>query len=110
MADEYPGMGGVQPEGIWDVFQGRSTGGVDFWAGDVSAEPSHGSGPEKFPTQGRAADHGETDEETGKWRLVLSTAGGSNVGGGLRGERVLHPKEVEHGHTIYCDATEYGTM
>ena len=67
--------------------------------------PPHGMGPGKFSTQGRAADHGETAKETGGGELVISTACGSNVRGGLLGDRGLHTKEVEHGSAIYCNAT-----
>ena len=38
-ADEDPGPGGRQPEGIWDVLQGGSAGSVDFRVRDVGPDP-----------------------------------------------------------------------
>ena len=64
MTDKDTSIGGVQPEGIRDVFQGGSTGGVAFRVRDVGADLPHGTGSGTFSTQGRAADHGETAKKT----------------------------------------------
>ena len=94
MSDEDPGTGRGQPEGIRDVFQGGSTGGVDFRVRYLGADPPHWTGPRKFSTQGRAVDHGKTAVETEGGGLGLSNAGVSNGGGGLQGYQGLHPKEA----------------
>ena len=105
-ADENPGTGGGQSNSIWNVFQGGSTGVVDFGDRDVGDDPRHGTGPGKFSTQGRAADHGEIAEEAGGGGLGIYTAGGRNGGGGLQGYWGLYTKVEEHGCAIYCDATD----
>ena len=38
-AGEDSGIGGYQPKGLGDVFQGGSAGGVFIRAGDVGADP-----------------------------------------------------------------------
>ena len=38
-AEEDPGMGGGQPEGIRDVLQGSSAGSIDFRVRDMGADP-----------------------------------------------------------------------
>ena len=47
-ADEDPGTGGGQPEGIWDVIQGGSADNVAVWVGEEGAEPPHWTGPGEF--------------------------------------------------------------
>ena len=64
-ADNDPGPGGGQPEGIQDFLRYGSAGGVAFWVGDVGTEPPHGMGSGKFPSNGRSADHREAAEEAG---------------------------------------------
>ena len=58
-ADEDPGPGGVQPEGIRDFLEDDFSGGVAFWVGDVGPDPLHRTGPGKYSVQGCAADHRE---------------------------------------------------
>ena len=105
-ADEDPDLGGAQPEGIRDVLQGVSAGGVTFRVRDMGHEPPHVTSPGKFSTQGREADHREADKEEGVRGLVLSTAGDRYGGGGIRRDRGLHYKEAEHGRIIYCNTTD----
>ena len=38
-AEEDPGMGGGQTEGIRDVLQGSSAGSIDFRVRDMGADP-----------------------------------------------------------------------
>ena len=71
----------------------------------MGANPPHGTGPGKFSTQGRAADHGETAKETEGGGMGISTTGVRNGGGGLQGDQGIHTKEAEHTRAIYCDAT-----
>ena len=59
MNDKDTGTGGGRTEGIWDVFQGGSSGGSTFRIRDMGPEPPHGAGPGQFSSQGRAADHRE---------------------------------------------------
>ena len=47
-ADEDHVTRGGPPEGIRDVFQGGSTGGVAFWVVDVGDDPPHGTGSGEF--------------------------------------------------------------
>ena len=109
-ADEDPGPRGGQPEGVQDEIQGGSAGSVDFQVGGVGPDPPHGTGPGQFSTQGCAADHREAVEEAGGGGLGLSTADESYGGFGIRRDRGLHPKDSEHGCTIYCDATNAGPL
>ena len=77
-AEEDSGIGGGQPEGIQDVIQGSSAGGIYFRVGDVGADPLHWTGPVKLSAQGCPADHKKTAEATIGRGLGISTAGGSN--------------------------------
>ena len=54
--------------------------------------------------------HREAAEETGGWELGLSIIEGSNGGIRLRGDRNIHQDEAEHGHAVYCDATDSGPL
>ena len=49
----------------------------------MGADPPHGKGPGKFPTQGRQADYGEAAEVTGGWELGVPIAGDSDGRGGV---------------------------
>ena len=42
--------------------------------------------------------------------LVISTAGDSNGGVGIQGDRGLNNKKAEHGCTIYCNAADSGPL
>ena len=42
--------------------------------------------------------------------MVISSAGDSDGGGGLRGDRGLHHEEAEYSCVIYCDKTNYGPL
>ena len=103
-------MGGGQPEGIQDVLQVSSAGGVAVQVGYMGAEPPHWTGPEEFSAQGYDTDHKETAKATRQGGIGISTAGGSNGGGGFRGDQDLHPQEAGQGCSIYCDATYAGPL
>ena len=109
-ADEDTGTGGGQPKGIRDVFQGVITGNVAFSDQRRGCLPPAWMVPDRFSSQGCTADHIETYGETGGGGIVIPTTGDSNVGGELRGDRGLHPKNPEHGRAIYCDATNSGPL
>ena len=83
MAGKDSGAGGCQTKGIGDVLQGCGTGGAAIWVRDMGADPPHGTGPGKFPTQGRKADNRETAKETVGGGLEIPTAGSSNGGGSI---------------------------
>ena len=74
--------GGGRPEDIGALFQGGSTGGVDFRGREVGPDPP-GAGPVQLSEQGRAEDHREAAEGAGVWELGLSSADGGNGGSGL---------------------------
>ena len=42
--------------------------------------------------------------------MGISSAGGSNVGGGLQLDWVLYHEDAEYGRAIYCNATDYGPL
>ena len=44
------------------------------------------------------------------WELGLPSTLGGNGGSRLRGNQEVHHEEVEHGCSIYCDATNYGPL
>ena len=48
-AKKDSGMGGHQPKGLGDVFQGGSTCSAFIQVGDVGDDPLHGMGPGKLP-------------------------------------------------------------
>ena len=48
-SDKDPGTGWSQHEGVWDIFQGGSTGSVAFGVKDVGDDPPHDTGPGIFP-------------------------------------------------------------
>ena len=50
-ADEDPGAGGGQPEGIRDVLQGSSAGGVAVMFEYVGTDPPHWTVHRKFSAQ-----------------------------------------------------------
>ena len=54
--------------------------------------------------------HWEAAEEAEGWELGLSSSGDGNGGIGLRGDWGICHKEVEYGHTVYCDATNSGPL
>ena len=63
------------------------------------------------PLMGRALGvFQQTAKETRGGGLVISTSDGRNGGGRIHGDQGLHPKEAEHGHAIYCDATYCGPL
>ena len=76
----------------------------------MGPDPLDGAGPEHIPEQGRATSHQERAEAEGGRDMGISSAGGSNGGGGLRGDWVLHHEEAEYGFAIYCGATDYGPL
>ena len=78
-AYEDPGKIGGQPEGIWYVLQGGSSGGVVFRFGYVGHDPLNGTGPGKFSTQGCTTDHWEATKKAGGGGMGLSPAGNSYV-------------------------------
>ena len=51
MADEGTRAGGGQPKGIWDIFQGGSTGSVAFQVVYVGDDPLNRTGPRDISTQ-----------------------------------------------------------
>ena len=73
-------------------------------------DPLDGAGPNQIPAHGHATDHQEAAEMEGVWEMVISSAGGSDGGGGLQGYRGLHHEEVEYGRAIYCDANDSGPL
>ena len=105
-----------EPEGggsedVRTFFQGGDTGGVVVWGRDVGANPQDGAGPEKFPTQGRAAAHQEAAKgKGGGGDLGVPTIGGSNGGSRLREDRNIYHKEAEHGRAVYFNATISGPL
>ena len=42
--------------------------------------------------------------------MVISFAGVSNGGGGIREDWGLNHEEVEYGRAIYCKGTDYGPL
>ena len=56
------------------------------------------------------ADHREDAEDIGGGGLVISITDSNYGGGVIKGDWVLHPKEVEHCHAIYCDMTDSGHL
>ena len=110
MADEDPRLGGGQPEGIRYVFQGGHACVVAFRVGDVGPDPPHVTGPVQFSEQGHMEDHRETSEEGGVGGMGIPTVGNSYGGGGIRGDRGLHPKKAEYGRAIYYEAKDSGPL
>ena len=106
--DLDPVRGG--PKGIGDILQGICAGDVAFWVRDVDPDPPYGAGPEQISAQGCAIDHRETSEAAEGGFLVISSAGGSNGGSGLRRYQGLRHEEAEYSRTIYCDANSSGPL
>ena len=52
----------------------------------------------------------EADPASSRQKSVLPPIGGGDVGDGVGGGRGVCPKEAEYGRTVYCDATDYGTL
>ena len=52
----------------------------------MDTNPQDGAGPWKFPTQVRATDHQEAENEMGGWELLIPTIGGGNGGSRIRGD------------------------
>ena len=75
---------------------------------EINRDPEEDRNMEK--AQGRATDHREETTETGGWELVVPAFDGGNGGGGLRGDQKVCHEEAEHGHIVYCDATNYGPL
>ena len=48
---------------------------------------------------------GRQQRRRGGWDLGVPAIGGGNGGSGLRGDQKVGHKEAEHGHAVYCDAT-----
>ena len=107
---EDSGTVGCQTKGLGDVLQGSGTDSASIWVREVGADPPHGTGPGKLPSRGCKMYNRETAEETGGWGLGISTAGGSDVGGRLLGDRVFYHKEVEHVCAVRCNAAYYGPL
>ena len=72
----------------------------------MGTDALYGSGPGKFPAQGRASYHQEADEEAEIGGMGVSPAGSSNVGCGFWRDRGIHQKEAEYSRTIYCDTAD----
>ena len=88
-------MGGSQPRGLGDVFQGGGAGGYFIWVGYVGDEPPHGIGPGKLTEQGCQVYYRETVKVLRTWGLVLPTAGDSDGGVGVLRDEILCPEEEE---------------
>ena len=67
-------------------------------------------GPVQLSVQGREESHRETDAAEERQKTGLTASGGGTGGSGARGDTEVDNKEAEHGHTIYCDATNSGPM
>ena len=80
-AGEDNGTGGRQPMGLGDFFQDRGTGGYFIWVREVCADPLNGTGPGKFPAQGRQENYGEAAKFMRYWGIGVPTAGDINGGG-----------------------------
>ena len=74
---------GFQTKGLGDVLQGGGTCGTSIWVGGVDADPPHGMGPGKPPSQGLKSDNGETAKDTGGGGMVIPTAGGNGGRGSI---------------------------
>ena len=71
-------MGGRQPKGLRDVFQGGSAGGAFIKIRELGADTPRGMAPAKLPEKGPQADNGEETKVTGGWGLGVTTAGDSD--------------------------------
>ena len=81
MAGEDNGTGGRQTMGLGDFFQDSGAGGSFIRVRDVCADPLHGTGPGKFPAQGRQDNYGEAAKLMREWGIVVPTAGDISGGG-----------------------------
>ena len=103
-------MGGHQPIGFRDVFQGGGASGSFVGVGDVAADHPHGTGPGKIPAQGKQADYGELEKAIWGWGLGVPTTGDSDGGGRIWVDESLCPEEAEYGHTVLRNADDSGPI
>ena len=68
-AGEDNGTGGRQPMGLGDFFQDSGSGSSFIRVGDVCADPLHGTGPGKFPSQGRQENYREAAKLMREWGI-----------------------------------------
>ena len=52
----------------------------------------------------------EAAEGTGGWELGVTKVRGINGGMRLQGDQNIPHEEAEHGCTVYCDATDSGSL
>ena len=73
-------------------------------------DPLQRPGPGKIPTQGTAADHGEAAVEYMGRELGITYDGDGDAGSGVRRDGGVCAEEIEYGHAIHRDATDFGTL
>ena len=72
-----------ETKGVGGVIQGGGTGSTSFWVGDVGDEPRHGMGHWGVSTQGSYMDHWEVAPVVSIQKLVVTTFGDGDAGGGV---------------------------
>ena len=76
----------------------------------MGPDPPDRAGPGKLQPQGCMTAHREAAEAEGGGNMGIPSAGGSNGGSGLLGDRSLHHKEAEYGCVVYFDTTNSGPL
>ena len=76
------GTGGRQSMGLGYCFQDSGAGGSFIRVRDVCADPLHGTGPGKFPAQGRQENYEETAKLMREWGIEVPTS--RDINGGVR--------------------------